>query len=413
MIITKATLNGHLTSGNGAGLALGSSDGLSSRTEGRSESAAVERPRPANRIRRLAITSAGSETHKRACSTAGNRTNEGRLRFGVRRQLVKSAGLVWLLLHALFAFAINVSAAPTPATPATLFSRPLMVPDINPSFKPDPFASRSVFGTVDLSLLGASGPHKLLLNLFDNTLMTAVRDRVEMDSLTSFTWYGAVEGEDLSSVILSVSNGRLAGMVRTVNLGSFSIFPASPNLHLVSQLNYSAAPRDAEPLEPPTSFLQSRGYQPPPQLAKRDVYPINTPVIDVMVVYTASVRSKFGGTTNTLAQIRLGIDETNAAYQNSGVTQRVRLVYAYEAPGFEESDMYTDLDRLTGTSDGSLDEIHGLRDTYGADLVSLWTNNTDYCGLAWLAVNPSYDYTNYGFSVISYTCATGYYSFGQ
>ena len=42
------------------------------------------------------------------------------------------------------------------------------------------------------------------------------------------------------------------------------------------------------------------------------------------------------------------------------------------------------VDRLTNTSDGYIDNVHTLRDTYKADEVVLLVANSDYCGLAWL-----------------------------
>ena len=42
----------------------------------------------------------------------------------------------------------------------------------------------------------------------------------------------------------------------------------------------------------------------------------------------------------------------------------------------------TDLSRLEGTNDGHIDNVHTLRDQYGADLVSLLTTDSDFGGLA-------------------------------
>ena len=51
--------------------------------------------------------------------------------------------------------------------------------------------------------------------------------------------------------------------------------------------------------------------------------------IDVLVVYTAAARAAAGGTDDAIrARIMLGVTETNTAYANSGVVQRLRLVGA-------------------------------------------------------------------------------------
>jgi hypothetical protein len=54
-----------------------------------------------------------------------------------------------------------------------------------------------------------------------------------------------------------------------------------------------------------------------------------------------------------------------------------------------------------------------LRDQYGADLVSLWVEGTDACGVAYVMTNPSTSFESSGFSVVERSCATGYYSFGH
>ena len=46
-------------------------------------------------------------------------------------------------------------------------------------------------------------------------------------------------------------------------------------------------------------------------------------------------------------------------------------------------------------------------------MVSMWINNTDYCGLAWLMTSTASDFSSRGFSVVHYGCATGYYSFAH
>jgi len=58
------------------------------------------------------------------------------------------------------------------------------------------------------------------------------------------------------------------------------------------------------------------------------------------------------------------------------------------------------LDDLTGTTDGQMDNVHALRNTYGADLVSLMIENGDYCGIAWIGPSAAH-----GFSVVNRGCA--------
>ena len=74
-------------------------------------------------------------------------------------------------------------------------------------------------------------------------------------------------------------------------------------------------------------------------------------------------------------KIDLAVAETNTAYTNSQITTQLRLVYKGEVNYVEVSNMDIDLDRLRQPADGYMDEIHALRNTYQADMVSLILEN--------------------------------------
>ena len=93
--------------------------------------------------------------------------------------------------------------------------------------------------------------------------------------------------------------------------------------------------------------------------------------IDVAVVYTPAAREAAGGVAAIEAEIDLLVAETNQAYETSRVDHRVRLVDISEVTYVESGDSSLDLARLLEPSDGSLDEVHALRDEVGADLVHL------------------------------------------
>ena len=72
-----------------------------------------------------------------------------------------------------------------------------------------------------------------------------------------------------------------------------------------------------------------------------------------------------------------------------------------------------DLDRLTDI-DGTMDEVHGLRDRYGADLVALIVGRSSnrVCGVAWVpdfGAAPDHDWSDGGFSVTAHNCETNTY----
>ena len=93
--------------------------------------------------------------------------------------------------------------------------------------------------------------------------------------------------------------------------------------------------------------------------------------IDILVVYTPTARKIAGGAAEIEAHIDLMIAETNQAYLDSGVNQRVVLVARQEVEYTDSGSSERDLDRLASPSDGYMDEVHAIRDQAGADLVHL------------------------------------------
>lgn len=144
-------------------------------------------------------------------------------------------------------------------------------------------------------------------------------------------------------------------------------------------------------------------------------------VIDALVLYTAHAECRNAGlqrgcarTTATqssmLSLINLAVSETNTAFSLSGVNVELNLVHAAFDTYVETSTNAFDtaLDDVTNNGDGKLDQAHTLRTTYGADIVALLIDDSQYCGLAWLG--PSIGLM---FSVTAWNCATGYYTFGH
>ena len=106
--------------------------------------------------------------------------------------------------------------------------------------------------------------------------------------------------------------------------------------------------------------------------------------IDVAVVYTPAARRKAGGTAEIEAAIDLMVAETNRAYEDSGVNQRIGLVAREEVKYEENGDGFSAYDRLIDASDGHMDEVHEMRDRVGADLVHLIADVTNVGGIAQL-----------------------------
>ena len=126
-------------------------------------------------------------------------------------------------------------------------------------------------------------------------------------------------------------------------------------------------------------------------------------LIDLLVVYPASVRSDAGGTSAIQAEIVKAVADSNLCYRNSQVNVQLRLVHMEEVSYTPTGMLETDLSRLKATNDGHIDNVHTLRDSYGADLVALLTTASNSGGLASTLMHPSLDFESSGFSVNVWT----------
>src|SRR5512145_1822613 len=83
----------------------------------------------------------------------------------------------------------------------------------------EPQVVRLGFRIADLGLIAnpdqPAGADAVLLNLFDDVNIVAVRDRFERRGRGRFSWFGRPAGDPLGSVILVVQDGRLTGSVMT------------------------------------------------------------------------------------------------------------------------------------------------------------------------------------------------------
>lgn len=135
---------------------------------------------------------------------------------------------------------------------------------------------------------------------------------------------------------------------------------------------------------------------------------VSQTVIDIMVLYSSQARTSAGGTSQIESLIRSAVDVTNAAYANSQVSILLNLVYTGQAPFAEVSDYAQNLYNLQGNS-----TVATLRNTYGADMVSMIVNNTYYCGIGFVQRNPGSSFAGSAFQVTSRTCAVGNLSFAH
>jgi hypothetical protein len=274
--------------------------------------------------------------------------------------------------------------------------------------KQDPTIIRSRLVKIDFKQICGEGQpegaESLLLNLFDDVSLIAIKDRLERRSEGRYTWFGEIAGVQIGQAILVVEEGVMAGNI-TVNGQLYQVRSVGEGIHIIREIDQSAFPDEAPPIP---VFPESDVSEPSLQPIQMD----NGSTIDVLVVYTSAAAS---ASSNISTEIQLGIDETNQSYINSGINQRVRLVHKAQVNYTESGNSSTDLQRLQNPSDGYMDEVHTLRNQYCADIVSLWVETTEggICGRGYMMTTVSSSFASNAFNVIKRSCATGNYSFGH
>lgn len=250
-------------------------------------------------------------------------------------------------------------------------------------------------------LQSSGGPFSITLNLFSDATFTAELQSAAVDANGVTTLTGAVSSQPGSEVSLAFTDSSLAG---TLNLaGSFyRLRMLDANQALLEQVNLAnLTPDSTSPTPPITAYnLQAQGL----------VGDDDGTLLDVLVVYTPTARSTAGGDSAIQSEIANAIALANTSYNNSQVNTQMQLVHTSEVSYSETSYAYeTNLDHLTYTSDGYMDSVHTLRNTYNADLVVLVREGGSYCGIAWM-LQQGYEsfFDQYAFAVVSRGCLSGY-----
>lgn len=133
--------------------------------------------------------------------------------------------------------------------------------------------------------------------------------------------------------------------------------------------------------------------------------------IDLLIVYTANAANWAENSLDILnieTVVTQMMNLSQQALDNSGVDVELRIVHMYQTDYVEIGDSSAkDLQRLTASPqfnpfgdefDGYMEEVHTLRDQYGADLVSLIGELSDVGGMAWMLSSTSGS-PHYGFSI--------------
>lgn len=241
----------------------------------------------------------------------------------------------------------------------------------------------------------ALSQERIPVTLFDDLSVVLVRDRIVQDQ-NGTSWIGHVEGDETSEVILSARGRVLMGTIR-YGEDAYDIVYAGNGVHVLRQVDPNAEAPPSEPLPVSEADMAASGAGTTAPTAAGDA---TGATIDVMVVYTTAAKNNAGGDAGIQAKIMNAVSAANLAYTRSLVGMQLHLVYMGEIAYTQTGDMSVSLTDLTGTADGKMDNVHTLRNQYGADQTVLITSESNYCGIAYQMQSLSTGFAPYAFAVV-------------
>lgn len=246
--------------------------------------------------------------------------------------------------------------------------------------------------------------------------LTGTVNRIDRRSPTQFSVFGVLDDDPHGSFILVVEEDAVAGVIRAPGLDeTYRVGYVANGIHEVESTagkrfggclteSDGMAPADLSDLDAHDDTREDRGV---------GTGGCREPLrhFDVMIAYTPAARMEAGGTNAIIAECQLAVDTADVTYNNSRSNVRIVLVFRGEIAYSETGDFEKDRDRLTDPDDDFLDGVHAVRNTFGADFVSLFVSDANYedCGKAYCLPEGEEE----GFSVVNRSCASSNFSYAH
>jgi peptidyl-Asp metalloendopeptidase len=287
---------------------------------------------------------------------------------------------------------------------------------------------------------------KIIVKLSNDKVLTITRSSVDIKP-SMCIWRGTVDGTDAPATIMWWPGGKMAGTVQHEGR-IYSIRHVGGEMHAVVEMGEDRMPAEHAPMparmrnndpnlrddpliqQGDASMLRpstAGARRPPAALQAKRQHPkmaaanpgkalparTRTPphgrdiVIDVLVAYTKKTARNYSDVKREL--VDLAIEEGNESFRMSNLGNiKLRLVHAYQTDYEEDKDgeHFDHLYRMVDKGDGYLEEVHGLRDKYHADVVVLIVDDASGCGLATRVFADASD----AFAVVHHECAASSYS---
>lgn len=217
-------------------------------------------------------------------------------------------------------------------------------------------------------------------------------------------WVGRLAGSADHQASLTWHAGRLRGLVSAPE-GLYELTNDAAGRQWLVQLDDARFPACGGALPAPADGTDRQGAAAGAALSAGDT-PDN---IEVLVVYTAEVRVAVGGPAAAVALAQAAIDSSNAAFANSGMTARFRLLAARETTLSEAGTASQVLASLRADA-----TVAAWRNELGADLVGMLVENlAGACGIGYLMGSNSVAFAPNAYQVTARSCAVGNLTFAH
>jgi hypothetical protein len=279
----------------------------------------------------------------------------------------------------------------------------------------------------------SASAQKITVVLNESTSLSITRTSVDIKS-DMCTWRGTVDGTGAPAVLMWWPGGKMTGTVQHESR-LYSIRHMGGEMQAVVEMGENLMPQehasmpqrlrandpnlrddplvqqgDASALRPqPTPTSNSKAASIDAGQSAKVPTTVDSSAaditIDVIVAYTRKAASNYSDIKREL--VDLSIEEGNESFRQSGIGQvKLRLVHAYQTDYVEEGAHFDHVWRFADKGDGYMDEIHGLRDKYKADVAVLIVDDPQGCGLATRVFADADE----AFAVVHHECAATSYS---
>lgn len=263
---------------------------------------------------------------------------------------------------------------------------------------------------------GASA-QTLQIRFFDDRVFDLALHTVEAASDGVEAFAGHIVGDAQASAVVVRRGAHVAADLR-IGPRLYTLRYRGADRHEAAEIDLARAAtaardwRDDTVIAPPPSSTSVTKASAPTTLAKDE-----GDRIDVLVAYTPAARQSQGGTAAMASLADLVFVQANQMFERSGVVPRLRLAHLTETDYVEngspnQGQIALDLYFLEHRNDGRMDELHTLRDTHGADLVSLWSNSQGAGGMAAAMVveSPAFESQAFSIAVREYVSTHGVFA---